>query len=166
MARITLAMLQQQLTDHQSAYQAASEQRDRALERLAYAEHSDEGLKYIAALEASLDKGRKLYAALRAENEALKAQLAQRVVFIKPRTEPKPVVTRFYRGGKLWEKTRIGNDATERLVERFVVEAGKYDGNEENCKYSESFATREEAERALARVSDYPWSRIRELAVA
>lgn len=59
MARITLALLQQQLTDHQSAYVAASEQRDRALERLAYAEHSDEGLKYIAQLEASLDKGRR-----------------------------------------------------------------------------------------------------------
>lgn len=118
MARITLALLQQQLTDHQSAYQAASEQRDRALERLAYAEHSDEGLKYIAALEASLDKGRKLYAALRAENEALKAQMAQRTVFIKrPATKPAPVVTRFYRGGKLWEKTRVGNNATERLVE-------------------------------------------------
>lgn len=116
MARITLALLQQQLTDHQSAYVAASEQRDRALERLAYAEHSDEGLKYIAQLEASLDKGRKLYAALRAENEALKAQLAQRTVFIK-RPATKPTVTRFYRGGKLWEKTRIGNDATERLVE-------------------------------------------------
>ena len=31
--------------------------------------------------------------------------------------EAAPVVTRFYRGGKLWEKTRVDNVATERLVE-------------------------------------------------
>lgn len=45
---------------------------------------------------------------------------------------------------------------------QFIVEAGKYDGSEENCKYSsEVHATYDEALADLARVSDYPWSRIR-----
>lgn len=122
MARITLALLKQQLTDHQSAYAAASEQRDRALERVALYENSDEKAKYICQLEASLNKGRSIYVKQKAEIEALKAQLARRAVFIKPRTEPKPVVTRFYRGGKLWEKTRVGNDSVERLVEPRIEE--------------------------------------------
>ncbi len=43
---------------------------------------------------------------------------------------------------------------------QFDVVAGKYDGNEENCKYSDRFSTYDEAVAALARVSDYPWHRI------
>lgn len=43
---------------------------------------------------------------------------------------------------------------------QFDVVAGKYDGSEENCKYSDRFATYDEALTALAKVGDYPWSRI------
>ena len=48
----------------------------------------------------------------------------------------------------------------------FHVVAGKYDGDEENCKFADVRATREAAEALLATVSDYPWSRIEERAVA
>ena len=43
----------------------------------------------------------------------------------------------------------------------FVVDAGKYDGDEENCKYSDCFATYDEALAAFEKVGDYPWRRIR-----
>lgn len=43
---------------------------------------------------------------------------------------------------------------------QFDVVAGKYDGSEENCKYSNRFDTYDEALAALTKVSDYPWSRI------
>lgn len=70
----------------------------------------------------------------------------------------------------LWEKTRVGNVATERLVSEprteFHVVAGKYDGDEENCKFADVRATREDAEALLATVSDYPWSRIEERTAA
>ena len=69
-------------------------------------------------LRARIDTGIAAYKTARAEIARLTEVVAnKRVVFVKPRTEPKPVVTRFYRGGKLWEKTRVGNVATERLVE-------------------------------------------------
>lgn len=42
----------------------------------------------------------------------------------------------------------------------FVVDAGKYDGDEENCKYSERFETYDEALAAFNKVGDYPWRRI------
>lgn len=42
----------------------------------------------------------------------------------------------------------------------FTVVAGKYDGNEENCKYADSFNNFDAALRALDFVSDYPWHRI------
>ena len=88
-------------------------------------------------------------------------------MFVKPQRKIEPVVTRFYRGGKLWEKTRVGNTATERLVEEtssteYHVVAGKYDGDEENCKFADVRETRGDAEALLATVSDYPWSRIEE----
>ena len=92
-----------------------------------------------AQLELLIEELKAALAGAAAENEVLRARLntgiaafktargeiarlneiiaARQVVFIKPRTEPKPVVTRFYRGGQLWEKTRVGNVATERLVE-------------------------------------------------
>lgn len=118
-------------------------------------------------LRSRLDTGHAAFRAAKAEIDRLRAELAAkpRAVFIKPRTEPKPVVTRFYRGGVLWEKTRIGNKATERPVEarrEFHVVAGKYDGGEENCKFADVRATRADAEALLATVSDYPWSRIEE----
>lgn len=146
-----------------------------------------------AQLELLIEELKAALAGAAAENEVLRARLntgiaafktargeiarlneiiaGRRVVFVKPRTEPKPIVTRFYRGGQLWEKTRLGNTATERLVSEprteFHVVAGKYDGDdEENCKFADVRATREAAEALLATVSDYPWSRIEERAVA
>ena len=121
-------------------------------------------------LRARIDTGIAAYKTARAEIARLTEVVAnKRVVFVKPRTEPKPVVTRFYRGGKLWEKTRVGNVATERLVEprtEFHVVAGKYDGDEENCKFADVRETRKDAEALLASVADYPWSRIEERAAA
>lgn len=42
----------------------------------------------------------------------------------------------------------------------FTVLAGKFDGGERNIKYSESFATLDEALTAYDRVADYPWHEI------
>ena len=144
-----------------------------------------------AQLELLIEELKTALAGAAAENEVLRARLntgiaafktargeiarlneiiaGRRVVFVKPRTESKPVVTRFYRGGQLWEKTRVGDVATERLVEprtEFHVIAGKYDGDEENCKFADVRETREDAEALLASVADYPWSRIEERAAA
>ena len=145
-----------------------------------------------AQLELLIEELKAALAGAAAENEVLRARLntgiaafktargeiarlneiiaGRRVVFVKPRTEPKPTVTRFYRNGQLWEKTRLGNTATERLVSEprteFHVVAGKYDGDEENCKFADVRETREDAEALLATVSDYPWSRIEERAAA
>lgn len=126
---------------------------------------------------ARLEKAKGCFRAQREEIAALKEQAAEAAAFNGARARSagraaaanagQPVITRFYRNGQLWEKTRVGNQATERLVEprtQFHVLAGKYDGNDENCKYANTFATREEAEAALAEVSDYPWSRIEEKA--
>ena len=121
-------------------------------------------------LRARLDTGLAAYKVLRSQYEEVREQLkARRVVFVKPQRKVEPVVTRFYRNGQLWEKTRLGNTATERLVEprtEFHVVAGKYDGDEENCKFADVRETREAAEALLATVSDYPWSRIEERAAA
>ena len=43
---------------------------------------------------------------------------------------------------------------------QYDVVAGKYDGDEENCKYSERFVTYDEALAAFNKVGDYPWRRI------
>lgn len=42
----------------------------------------------------------------------------------------------------------------------FDVEAGKWDGIEENCKYCDSFTDAVAAIKAYHYVSDYPWARI------
>ena len=69
-------------------------------------------------LRARIDTGIAAYKTARAEIARLTEVVAnKRVVFVKPQREAAPVITRFYRGGKLWEKTRVGNVATERLVE-------------------------------------------------
>lgn len=39
----------------------------------------------------------------------------------------------------------------------FDVLAGKYDGDERNCKYCDSFESFDEAIVAYFSVSDYPW---------
>ena len=121
-------------------------------------------------LRARIDTGIAAYKTARGEIARLTELVATRqAVIIKPRREPVATTTRFYRGGKLWEKTRVGNVATERLVEpriEFHVVAGKYDGHEENCKFADVRETREDAEALLASVADYPWSRIEERAAA
>ena len=69
-------------------------------------------------LRARLDTRLAAYKVLRGQYEEVREQLkARRVVFVKPQRKVEPVVTRFYRNGQLWEKTRVGNAATERLVE-------------------------------------------------
>ena len=48
----------------------------------------------------------------------------------------------------------------ELQVASYTVLAGKYDGNEENVKYVETFPTIEEAIEAYKKVLDYPWQRV------
>ena len=158
MARITIAALQAQIAELEAAQRGL-------------VETIDDLRQQVAERDARILRGHDVVRAAKAEVSALREQLEAKpkVVFVKPRTEPKPVVTRFYRGGQLWEKTRVGNTATERLVEprtEFHVVAGKYDGDEENCKFADVRDTREAAEALLATVSDYPWARIEERAVA
>ena len=65
------------------------------------------------------------------------------------------------RDGSRWNKVRTGwNTYTHRPAQAFHVVAGKYDGDEENCKFADVRYTLEEAEALLLTVSDYPWSRI------
>ena len=82
-------------------------------------QHGPVAIRLVKQRDARILRGHDVVRSMKAEVAALREQLATkpRAVFIKPRTEPKPVVTRFYRGGQLWEKTRVGNTATERLVE-------------------------------------------------
>ena len=42
----------------------------------------------------------------------------------------------------------------------FTVCAGKWDGNEQNTKYIESFVSFEQALLAWTQVQDYPWSEL------
>lgn len=105
MARITIAALQAQIAELEAAQQGLVETID--------------GLRQqVIERDARILHGHSLVRSMKVEITALREQLAvkPKAVFIKPRTEPKPVVTRFYRGGQLWEKTRVGNVATERLV--------------------------------------------------
>ena len=158
MARITIAALQAQIAELEAAQRGL-------------VEIIDDLRQQVAERDARILRGHDVVRSMKTEVAALREQLAvkPKAVFIKPRTEPKPVVTRFYRGGQLWEKTRVGNVATERLVEprtEFHVIAGKYDGDEENCKFADVRETREDAEALLATVQDYPWSRIEERVIA
>lgn len=106
MARITIAALQAQIDELEAAQRGL-------------VETIDDLRQQMAERDARILRGHDLVRSMKAEITALREQLAAKpkAVFIKPRTEPKPVVTRFYRGGQLWEKTRVGNVATERLVE-------------------------------------------------
>ena len=159
MAHITIAVLQAQIAELEAAQRGL-------------VETIDDLRQQMAERDTRILRGHDVVRSMKVEIVALREQLAvkPKAIFIKPRTEPKPVVTRFYRGGQLWEKTRVGNVATERLVSaprtEFHVVAGKYDGDEENCKFADVRATRAAAEALLATVSDYPWSRIEERAAA
>lgn len=56
-----------------------------------------------------------------------------------------------------------GNILTNAHVDnepKFYVVAGKYDGNEENCKYASCFSSFVIAMMQWQNVSDYPWARI------
>lgn len=73
----------------------------------------------IAALNARLEIARTVYVNQKARIAELEAALNTRGV--KP-TCAAPAVTRYTdRAGRVWEKTRVGNRATSRLVE--VTEA-------------------------------------------
>ncbi len=75
--------------------------------------------------------------------------------------EEQIVSTYTKRDGSRWNKVRIGyNMFAHRPAQVFHVVAGKYDGDEENCKFSDTRYTLEEAEALLLTVNDYPWSRI------
>lgn len=73
----------------------------------------------IAALEARISVAAEVYRNQRARIAELEAALNTRSA--KP-TCAAPAVTRYTdRAGRVWEKTRVGNQATSRLVE--VTEA-------------------------------------------
>lgn len=79
----------------------------------------------------------------------------------RPANEEQIVSTYTKRDGSRWNKVRIGyNMFAHRPARVFHVVAGKYDGDEENCKFADVRYTLEEAEALLLTVSDYPWSRI------
>lgn len=68
---------------------------------------------------ARIEVAKTEYKKLRAQFEEMREIVASKqTVFVRPQPRPQePKVTRFYRGGQLWEKVRVGNQATERLVE-------------------------------------------------
>ena len=102
--------------------------------------------------------------------EAKVADLANQLVAAKGAANIKPqpqsgdemvVATYTKRDGSVWNKVRTGwNQFTHRPAQIFHVVAGKYDGDEENCKFADVRYTLEEAEALLLTVRDYPWSRI------
>lgn len=106
MARITKIELEQLLA-------ATHEQLRLARERISHLEvELDIRDRRIAA-------GHELVRGLRKEI----AGAAAPVVVIKRMVAPaKPVVTRFYRGGRLVEKTRVGNVASEKYIDEHFVE--------------------------------------------
>ena len=73
-----------------------------------------EAAKENEVLLARLAAGHAAFKTARAEIARLSAVVAD--TRRAPVTKPAPVVTRFYRAGVLWEKTRVGNMATERMV--------------------------------------------------
>ena len=79
----------------------------------------------------------------------------------RPANEEQIVSTYTKRDGSRWNKIRIGyNTFVHRPARVFHVVAGKYDGDEKNCKFADVRYTLEEAEALLRTVSGYPWSRI------
>ena len=75
---------------------------------------------------ARLEKAKAYFRAQREEIAALKARADEAAAFSGARARSagraaaanvgQPVITRFFRGGQLWVKTRIGSKATERLA--------------------------------------------------
>ncbi len=100
--------------------------------------------------------------------EAKVADLANQLVAAKGAAKPQPqpgdevvVATYTKLDGSVWNKVKTGwNTYVHRPARAFHVVAGKYDGDEENCKFADVRYTLEEAEALLLTVRDYPWSRI------
>lgn len=75
---------------------------------------------------ARLEKAKDYFRAQREEIVALKARADEAAAFSGVRARSagraaaanagQPVISRFFRGGQLWVKTRAGNKATERLA--------------------------------------------------
>ena len=75
---------------------------------------------------ARLEKAKAYFRAQRDEIVALKARADEAAAFsgawarsagrAAAANDGQPVITRFFRGGQLWVKTRAGNKATERLA--------------------------------------------------
>ena len=102
------------------------------------------------ALRHNIDVLERRLAELSAERQVQRPSFAEHIVS-----------TYTKRDGSRWNKVRIGyNTFAHRPARVFHVVAGKYDGDEENCKFADVRYTREEAEALLLTVSDYPWSRI------
>jgi len=107
------------------------------------------------ALRHNLNLLEQQVAALRAERIVRSAEPR------RPAFEECVVSTYTKRDGSRWNKVRIGyNTFAHRPARVFHVVAGKYDGDEENCKFADVRYTLEEAEALLLTVRDYPWSRI------
>lgn len=70
----------------------------------------------VALRDARIERGLSLVNELRREVVALKAA-PPKVIVRKMVPAGEPIVTRFTRGGKLWEKTRVGSRSTERVVD-------------------------------------------------
>lgn len=94
------------------------------MSKLTKAQLIDENIRareHAAHLEARLVNAAAAFRAQRDEIAALRAQLAAAGAQPAPRArraETEAVVTQFTdRFGRVWEKTRVGNRATSRLVE-------------------------------------------------
>lgn len=128
MARITIKSLQARIDaleqTHRElgvAYDHLAAEHDEVREQNKELREQNDALRSeVAQANARIEAGHQLLRRLKAEHATVVAQYEAKpkvVVVRKQPTEPRPVVTRFYRGGQLWEKTRLGNQATERLVE-------------------------------------------------
>lgn len=135
MARVTKAQIEEQLVALQAAYDALLEEKQQMADvhqhlsdaidvhlaqNDALRRENDALRGEVAQANTRIEAGHQLLRQLKQEHAAVVAQYEAKpkvVVVRKQPAGPRPIVTRFYRGGQLWEKTRVGNQATERLVE-------------------------------------------------
>lgn len=128
MARVTKAQIEEQLVALQAAHAALLEEKQQLAEAASEYAAQNDALRRendmlrseVAQANTRIEAGHQLLRALKAEHATVVAQYEAKpkvVVVRKQPAGPRPIVTRFYRGGQLWEKTRVGNTATERLVE-------------------------------------------------
>lgn len=78
----------------------------------------DEALARLEKAKDYFRAQREEIVALKEQAAGLQQQAAEAAAFSGARTRSagQPVITRFFRGGQLWVKTRIDNKATERLA--------------------------------------------------